>query len=76
MLQMYPNFSSPRGLALIINNRRFETMPERLGTDVDEANFSLLFRQLGYSPIVYRNLCSKVSKALIVHLIHRASRGV
>uniref|UniRef100_A0A915CFV6 Uncharacterized protein n=1 Tax=Parascaris univalens TaxID=6257 RepID=A0A915CFV6_PARUN len=56
---MYPNFSSPRGLALIINNRRFETMPERLGTDVDEANFSLLFRQLGYSPIVYRNLCSK-----------------
>ncbi|VDM50072.1 unnamed protein product [Toxocara canis] len=56
---MYPNFSSPRGIALIINNRRFETMPERLGTDVDEANFSLLLRQLGYSVIIYRNLCSK-----------------
>ncbi|VDK61464.1 unnamed protein product [Anisakis simplex] len=56
---MYPNFTSPRGLALIINNRYFQTMPERLGTDVDESNFSRLLQQLGYSVTVYRNLCSK-----------------
>lgn len=58
-LSMYPNFTSPRGLALIINNRHFETMPERIGTDVDETNLRNLFRQLDYEVTVYRDLRSK-----------------
>ncbi|MCP9262147.1 Cell death protein 3 [Dirofilaria immitis] len=46
---MYPNFSSPRGVALIINNRYFLDMPERIGTDIDEINLNNLFRQLNYT---------------------------
>lgn len=61
---MYPNFSSPRGLALIINNRYFVSMPERLGTDIDEVNLNRLFHQLGYVVLVHRNLCSRVSLLL------------
>ncbi|EFO24820.1 hypothetical protein LOAG_03664 [Loa loa] len=56
---MYPNFSSPRGVVLIINNRYFLDMPERIGTDVDEINLNNLFRQLNYTVLVYRNLCAK-----------------
>uniref|UniRef100_A0A0R3S1P8 Caspase-2 n=1 Tax=Elaeophora elaphi TaxID=1147741 RepID=A0A0R3S1P8_9BILA len=55
----YPNFSSPRGVALIINNRYFLDMPERIGTDIDEINLNNLFRQLDYTVSVYRNLCAK-----------------
>lgn len=57
---MYPNFSSPRGMVLIINNRYFLEMPERIGTDVDEVNLKNLFRQLNYTVSVCRNLCAKV----------------
>ncbi|CAG9540609.1 unnamed protein product [Cercopithifilaria johnstoni] len=56
---MYPNFSSPRGMALIINNRYFLDMPERIGTDVDEINLNNLFWQLNYIVSVCRNLCAK-----------------
>ncbi|KAL3994857.1 Caspase domain family protein [Acanthocheilonema viteae] len=56
---MYPNFSSPRGVALIINNRYFLDMPERIGTDVDEINLNNIFRQLNYTVSVCRNLCAK-----------------
>nr|CRZ24914.1 BMA-CED-3 [Brugia malayi] len=56
---VYPNFSSPRGVALIINNRYFLDMPERIGTDVDEINLNNLFRQLNYAVSVCRNLCAK-----------------
>uniref|UniRef100_A0A8R1XKX5 Caspase n=1 Tax=Onchocerca volvulus TaxID=6282 RepID=A0A8R1XKX5_ONCVO len=56
---IYANFSSPRGVALIINNRYFLDMPERIGTDIDEINLNNLFRQLNYTVSVYRNLCAK-----------------
>uniref|UniRef100_A0A915PLH8 Uncharacterized protein n=1 Tax=Setaria digitata TaxID=48799 RepID=A0A915PLH8_9BILA len=55
----YPNFTSPRGMALILNNRYFLGMPERIGTDIDEINLDNLFQQLNYKVSVYRNLCAK-----------------
>ncbi|VDN05970.1 unnamed protein product [Thelazia callipaeda] len=61
----YPNFTSPRGMALIISNRYFYTMPERIGTDVDEINLNNLFRQLNYAVVVYRNLRSVEMRAAI-----------
>ncbi|VDP19061.1 unnamed protein product [Onchocerca flexuosa] len=59
IIKIYANFSSPRGVALIINNRYFLDMPERIGTDIDEINLNNLFRQLNYTVSVYRNLCAK-----------------
>ena len=53
---MYPNFSQPKGLCLIINNRLFLTMPERTGTDVDATNIERLFKKLGYSAKIKHNL--------------------
>ncbi|KAF1758053.1 hypothetical protein GCK72_014511 [Caenorhabditis remanei] len=45
---MYRNFSTPRGLCLIINNEHFEQMPTRNGTKADKDNISNLFRCMGY----------------------------
>uniref|UniRef100_A0A914W2P5 Uncharacterized protein n=1 Tax=Plectus sambesii TaxID=2011161 RepID=A0A914W2P5_9BILA len=56
---MYPNFSNPKGLALIINNRRFRGrigLPERLGTDVDEVNMTRTLQQIGYKVKVKKDL--------------------
>lgn len=48
-VQIYPNFTKPKGLGIIFNNRRFNgVMPERHGTDVDAANAKNLFTKLGY----------------------------
>ncbi|KAL3093034.1 hypothetical protein niasHS_004423 [Heterodera schachtii] len=51
---VYPNSSSSIGLALIVNNSRFENRDNRDGTDVDEQNMTKLLSSLGY--IVYTNL--------------------
>ena len=56
IIQMYANFSQPKGLCLVINNRSFSTMPERTGTDVDATNIERLFKKLGYSTKVKHNL--------------------
>ncbi|CAJ0961355.1 unnamed protein product, partial [Mesorhabditis belari] len=56
--KIYPNFTKPKGLALIINNHRFSSMPHRTGTDVDMLNLQNLFSQLGYSVKIERDLTS------------------
>ncbi|CAD5217652.1 unnamed protein product [Bursaphelenchus xylophilus] len=53
---VYKNFSSPKGLCLVINNREFAVHPHRSGTDVDEENITKLFSKLGYRVETYRNL--------------------
>uniref|UniRef100_A0AC35TZB5 CASPASE_P20 domain-containing protein n=1 Tax=Rhabditophanes sp. KR3021 TaxID=114890 RepID=A0AC35TZB5_9BILA len=53
---IYPNFTSPRGLALIINNHRFKSMSDRTGTDVDKENLRILFRKLDYKTVEYTDL--------------------
>ncbi|CAI5449740.1 unnamed protein product [Caenorhabditis angaria] len=56
---MYPNFSNPRGLCLIINNEHFEQMPTRNGTKTDKENISNLFRTMGYHILGRDNLTAR-----------------
>uniref|UniRef100_A0A0N5AI38 CASPASE_P20 domain-containing protein n=1 Tax=Syphacia muris TaxID=451379 RepID=A0A0N5AI38_9BILA len=71
--EVYRNFSTPRGLALIINNRNFTQMAERVGTDIDEHNLKNLFTQLGYRISVVKDLTAKVVVAsaffFVVHFL-------
>lgn len=57
--KIYRNFSTPRGLALIINNRNFKAMTERVGTEIDERNLMNLFGQLGYQLSISKDLTAK-----------------
>ena len=44
--------SKPRGMAIIINNRKFTCgMKERVGTDKDAENLHQLFHWLGFTTI-------------------------
>uniref|UniRef100_A0A914YLR6 Caspase family p20 domain-containing protein n=1 Tax=Panagrolaimus superbus TaxID=310955 RepID=A0A914YLR6_9BILA len=45
---VYRNFTSPKGLALIINNRIFDSHDERHGTEIDGKNIRKLLSDLGY----------------------------
>lgn len=59
--QVYRNFSKPKGLALVINNRDFygpktNPLPNRLGTDVDATNSAKLWRNFGYEVNQVENL--------------------
>ncbi|CAB3406095.1 unnamed protein product [Caenorhabditis bovis] len=56
---MYPNFTNPRGLCLIINNEHFEQMPSRNGTKTDKENISNLFRCMGYTIVTRDNLSAR-----------------
>ncbi|EGT37170.1 hypothetical protein CAEBREN_04952 [Caenorhabditis brenneri] len=53
---MYRNFSTPRGLCLIINNEHFDQMPRRNGTNADKDNVANLFGCMGYTIICEENL--------------------
>ena len=48
--QAYPVGSQPRGLALIIDNERFDNnvLPFREGSMIDANNLDILFEQLGF----------------------------
>jgi hypothetical protein len=48
--------SSPRGLALLIDNEDFSTLPPRRGSHVDSACLTRLFQQLGFWVVLRRNL--------------------
>lgn len=56
---IYANFSTPKGLCLIINNENFASMPRRQGTEIDCANLKNLFRQLDYSVTIENDLNCK-----------------
>ena len=48
----YKMESNPRGMALIVNNRKFTCgMKERVGTDKDAENLHQLFNWLGFTTI-------------------------
>lgn len=48
-LPSYQMKSSPRGIGLIINNKKFSCgLPERNGTDKDAASLQQLFTYLGF----------------------------
>ena len=55
VLQAYPIGSRVRGLALIIDNERFENnvLPFREGSHIDANNLDILFEQLGFKVTQY-----------------------
>ena len=55
MFQAYPIGSRIRGLALIIDNERFENnvLPFREGSQIDANNLDILFEQLGFKVTQY-----------------------
>ena len=49
----YKMSTSPRGIAVIINNKNFERMSNRLGTDIDRDDLGKLFSKLKFDVEVY-----------------------
>ena len=49
-MQVYPHFSKPKGLAIIINEIEWEPKPEkrRARSEKDAEKLEILFRELGY----------------------------
>ncbi|VDD87171.1 unnamed protein product [Enterobius vermicularis] len=74
--EVYRNFSSPRGLALIINNRVFKEMVERVGTEVDGRNLENLFSQLCYQLCVLKDLTAKEMLQAIQSFARRREHGL
>ncbi|KAJ8021894.1 Cell death protein 3 [Holothuria leucospilota] len=58
--EVYRMVSQPRGLAVIINNRTFRTMPERRGTEVDGRNLQHVFKELGFNVETKSNVKAQV----------------
>ncbi|XP_030843308.1 caspase-like [Strongylocentrotus purpuratus] len=65
---VYRMKSRPRGIALIINNKNFETMEVRAGTDVDCRNLENVFKQLGFDVIVHNDVKGGVIRQVIEQL--------
>ena len=59
----YKMSSKPRGMALIVNNRKFTCgMKERVGTDKDAENLHQLFHWLGLTTIRKDDLTGSAMK--------------
>ena len=52
----YRMTSHPRGMALIIDNEEFETLPSRRGSSVDTDCLAQLYQQLGFYVVIKKNL--------------------
>ena len=52
----YRMTSQTRGLALIIDNEDFETLPSRRGSSVDTDCLAKLYQQLGFFVVIKKNL--------------------
>ncbi|CAI8019655.1 Caspase-8 [Geodia barretti] len=64
VLDSYKMSSEPHGVCAIINNEKFSSHTERVGTQVDEANLTQCFRYLGYNVEVHRNLTAHQIESL------------
>lgn len=58
-LNYYPMTGERHGVALIINNKKFDRLRERTGTDRDESNLVQAWLYLGYRVEVRRNCTGK-----------------
>lgn len=65
---VYKMKSKPRGIALIINNKKFTTMKQRSGTDVDCRNLENVFKQLGFNVMVHRDLKGREIQQILTQL--------
>lgn len=68
--KMYANFSSPRGLCLVINNELFGQMPNRQGSKKDKDNISNLFKCMGYIVLQRDNLSSVEMQTVLRNYAH------
>ncbi|XP_041378466.1 caspase-2-like isoform X3 [Gigantopelta aegis] len=64
--QTYKHQSKPRGLALVINNEKFElpkkngsNLADRHGTNIDQSTVSQLLEQLGYTVCIRKDLTAE-----------------
>lgn len=55
----YEMTSNPRGICVIINNKKFKKMKAREGTDVDQVRLEATFKKLGFTVRVYKDLTVK-----------------
>ncbi|XP_066603203.1 caspase-3-like [Prorops nasuta] len=61
----YPMRSNPRGLVLIISNIHYVDQEPRMSAVFDEHNLRLLFEQMGFKVITYRDLkANEIREAL------------
>ena len=67
VLDSYKMSSQPHGICAIINNEKFSSHTERVGTQVDEANLSQCFRYLGYNVEIHRNLTAHQIESLFCY---------
>lgn len=60
-LKVYPMNRNPRGFAVIFNNRIFlDTDYNRRGSEFDEQKLHMLFTDLGFEVLLYRNKYAQV----------------
>ncbi|XP_052079238.1 caspase-8-like [Mytilus californianus] len=55
----YEMTSNPRGICVIINNKKFKKMKAREGTDVDQVRLEATFKKLGFTVRVFKDLTVK-----------------
>lgn len=55
----YEMTKNPRGICVIINNKKFHGMLSREGTDIDEAKLASTFKKLGFIIRPYKDLSVK-----------------
>ena len=56
MGEKYPMNKTPHGIAVIINNFKFHSSPDRRGSQVDEDNLRVTWEYLQYDVLILRNL--------------------
>ncbi|XP_038075142.1 caspase-3-like [Patiria miniata] len=62
---VYQMKSKPRGIAIIINNKNFEKMPTRNGTDIDGRNLKHVFEELGFMTEYRKNQTRKQMQQIL-----------
>ena len=65
VLDSYKMNCGLHGVCVIINNERFSSHNQRVGTEIDETNLTQCFRYLGYNVEVHRNLTAHQIESVI-----------
>ena len=77
-LRIYPMLSRPRGYALIINNQEFDDpdmFPNRMGAHVDGENLEILFTELGFRVMSYKNMKRNATLKKLIEFSELAGRN-
>ena len=77
-LRIYPMLSCPRGYVLIINNQEFDDpdmFPFRKGAHVDGENLEILFTELGFRVMSYKNMRRNATLKKLIEFSELAGRN-